>query len=135
MYVQHADWIHVAANRFADNRDGDLHVAGNVTNLIEYPQNPDITRPPRATLEGPAMARVGQTVRLDAAASSDPGGQPLHFRWDLGDGTVAETPGVKSAPPMKLTTPTEPAIGTSMIQRAIATATPWTTARIVRPRT
>jgi len=97
VYVQYADWIHVAANRFTDNRDGDLHVAGNVTNLVEYPQNPDITRPPRATLEGPAMARVGQTVRLDAAASSDPGGQPLHFRWDLGDGTVAETPGIEHA--------------------------------------
>jgi parallel beta-helix repeat protein len=91
VYMQHADWIDAAANTFAGNKDGDLHDAGNVTNLTVRPTTPRITRPPRAVLAGPSSGKVGQAVVLDASTSSDPGGNKLAFRWDVGDGTVVQT--------------------------------------------
>lgn len=50
----------------------------------------DITnRPPRADVRGPATARVGAQVVLDASRSSDPDGAVAQIRWDVGgDGTV-----------------------------------------------
>ncbi|MCY2991562.1 MAG: right-handed parallel beta-helix repeat-containing protein [Planctomycetota bacterium] len=89
VYVRFADWINVAANRYANNREGNLHNDGHVTNLTELPDNPAITKPPQAVLDGPVSAKVGERVTLNAAKSSDPNGRELHFRWDLGDGTSA----------------------------------------------
>jgi hypothetical protein len=63
IYVQHADWVDVAANVFGNNREGNLRNDGNVTNLTEYPDNPRITKPPQAVLDGPTgfgqQGRVG----------------------------------------------------------------------------
>jgi len=91
IYLQHADWVNMGSNVFKANKEADVHDAGGVTNLVRSVDQRKITRPPRAVLEGPAVARVGQQVALDAARSSDPDGNRLSFRWDLGDGaTVAE---------------------------------------------
>lgn len=93
IYLQHADWIDMAANIFENNQE-DVHNAGNVTHLTVHADPPQVHAPPRAALAGPAVGTVGREVRLDASASADPGGNPLAFRWDLGDGTVVHTPRV-----------------------------------------
>lgn len=104
IYMQHADWINIAANTFGGNSEGDVFTRGpvvgdpvvdgrdsdgNVTNVFKLPNNPKITRPPKAVLKGPASARVGQVVVLDASKSRDQAGNHLKYRWDLGDGTIA----------------------------------------------
>jgi parallel beta-helix repeat protein len=90
IYAQHADWLDLAANLFKDNKVENVHL-DNVTNVTRRPDNPKINQPPKAVVTGPAGARVGQSVVLDASASRDPAGNPLLFRWDLGDGTIART--------------------------------------------
>ncbi len=95
IYMQHADWVDVAANRFDENSVADLHNAGNVARLTVRPDKPNITERPVAKLVGPATAKVGQPVRWDASASRDPVGLSLVYRWDLGDGTESTRPDVE----------------------------------------
>jgi len=95
IYVQHADWIDMAGNVFKENAKGDVHQAGNVTNLVVHPAQEDVNRPPQAALAAPSSAKVGEKVVFDASRSSDPAGRALTFRWDLGDGTVEQAARVK----------------------------------------
>jgi parallel beta-helix repeat protein len=95
IYVRYADWIDMAANVFADNREGNLRNDGNVTNLTEHRQIPQINRPPKATLDGPLSASVGQSVVFDASRSIDPQRRALGYRWDLGDGRVSKEPRIE----------------------------------------
>jgi parallel beta-helix repeat protein len=97
VHARHADWIDLAANVYQNNRDGNLHQAGGTSHVTEHPDNPKIIKAPRAVLEGPSAARPGQPVVLDATRSTDPADNPLQFRWDLGDGTVADRPRVEHA--------------------------------------
>ncbi len=94
IYMEFADWIDMAANVCVDNRDSNLVVGGSGTNLTEWPDDPRITQPPRAALNGPSSGRVGQEIVWDAGGSADPAGRPLGFRWDLGDNTVVAGPRV-----------------------------------------
>jgi hypothetical protein len=87
IYAQHADWVDVAANVYKNNSAGDLHDAGNVTNLEEHADEPEIKLPPKAVLDGPSSARIGEKVTFHAKRSSDPDNRELKIRWDLGDGT------------------------------------------------
>lgn len=98
VYLKNADWIRVAANQARGNELGAIFTEGGVTNLINARErNDDGREPPKAVLAGPQAAMVGQRVVLDASGSSDPGGHKLSFRWDLGDGTIAETAKVEHA--------------------------------------
>ncbi len=97
LFVQHADWIDVGPNEFADNRDGDLHDAGGVTHLVRRAQDrpADANRRPPEVMVRPSSAGpwcTGEPVVLQAITT---GGADLACRWDLGDGTVAEGPRVE----------------------------------------
>jgi hypothetical protein len=62
-----------------------------------HPDNPQITRLPQIKLVAPTAGRpgepvpvkLGRQVVLDASGSTDPGGNPLSFRWDFTDGATA----------------------------------------------
>ncbi len=95
VYAQYADWVNIAANTFAGNSVGDVHLAEGVTNLIRLPEDSAVSQPPVAVLQGPSSAGLGRAVVWDASNSRDPQGRPLRFRWDLGDGSVATTPRVE----------------------------------------
>ena len=86
IYLQHADMLDLAGNRFAGNTAGDVFDAGDVTGLVRH--EPAAAEAPRAALEGPGRARRGRPVRFDARGSTAPGGEPLSFRWQI-DGTPA----------------------------------------------
>lgn len=92
IYAQHANWIDLAANVYKNNSAGDFHDAGNVTNLAEHPNQEGIKQPPKAILDGPSSAKIGESVTFDAGRSSDPGGNKVTFRWDLGEGTTVTGP-------------------------------------------
>lgn len=94
IYVQHADWVDVGPNLFAESTLADLFDAGGVTNLFRH-DDPSVQEPPSAVLAAPRETfRVGRRAAFDATGSRDPSGRPLRFRWDLGDGTVATEPRV-----------------------------------------
>lgn len=50
---------------------------------------------PRATMNVAGAGCAGQSVSFDANESADPEGQRLTYRWDFGDGTVAEGPAIQ----------------------------------------
>ena len=95
LFLQNADWIELAANRFRGNREADVKDNGGVTELTVHPRQSGVEQPPRAVLEGPARAEVGRPVIFDAGRSRDPQGRSLHFRWHLGDGQTADGPRVE----------------------------------------
>ncbi|MBN2559593.1 MAG: right-handed parallel beta-helix repeat-containing protein [Phycisphaerae bacterium] len=99
IYMRQADWVHLAGNVFRDNRVADVQNDGQVTNLVEFPDDPTVAAPPKAVCEGPLCGIVGRKVVLDASGSSDPRGRPLRFRWDLGDGTATREACVEHAFP------------------------------------
>jgi PKD repeat protein len=52
---------------------------------------------PIAVIDAPLTARVGENVRFDGSASSDPDGTISSFTWDLGDGSELFGPQVDHA--------------------------------------
>lgn len=88
IFVQHADWIRVAANDFKNNADGELFNAGDVTNLTTFNEPVTMLAPPKAMLAGPKAAKVGEKITLDASGSMDPSKRQLAYQWNLGDGTT-----------------------------------------------
>ena len=94
IYFENVDWIDLAANECTDNQESNLLVGGVASNLSIHPDNPRITRSPHANLVGPSSGVVGKEFVLDASASTDPDGNKLTFRWDLGDGTIVNQPRV-----------------------------------------
>jgi parallel beta-helix repeat protein len=98
IYVQHADWIDIGPNSFRDNRDADVFDAGDVTNLFRRDTPGPARAAPIVRIETDAAGpwRAGERVRLRAIGPAAPQAK-LHFRWDLGDGTVAEGTAVEHA--------------------------------------
>jgi parallel beta-helix repeat protein len=96
LYLQHADWIELAANRFTGNRDADVKEAGDVREMTVHSRQPGVERAPRAVLDGPTRAETGRAVVFDAGRSRDPRAHPLEYRWYLGDGRTADGPRVET---------------------------------------
>jgi parallel beta-helix repeat protein len=74
--------------------DSETNLLSDVTHLREGTLDPTARRAPRAELNGPVRAVVGEPARFDAGASRDFEGRTLHFRWTVagitGDQTVFE---------------------------------------------
>jgi parallel beta-helix repeat protein len=118
IYGQHADWITLSQNRFADNTAHDVYWDGNVQNVIELDKT--IEQPPRQTVElqpaefrtrirGPRVVRVGEeghwfaeiaAVNAAGAFENAPAANapatvlpsPAQFAWKAGDRTLHEGP-------------------------------------------
>ena len=102
IYMEFADWIDMAGNVMRKQPRRQHHQGRHASRTSRmHPDNPKITQPPKASA-GPAAvgsrpSKWAKTVVLDASGSSDPGGNPLTFRWDFDDGTTATGPRVTHA--------------------------------------
>jgi hypothetical protein len=92
VYLQYADWIDMAANRFAKNSVADVQDAGGVTRLTQRKIAGDLSKPPQAVLAGAPSSVVGKTVAFDGSASKGVDGEVLKYAWDFGDGTTSNLP-------------------------------------------
>jgi parallel beta-helix repeat protein len=71
--------------------DSGTNLLSDVTNLREGTLDPAARIAPRAELNGPVRAVVGEPVRFDAGASRDFEGRALHFRWTVA-GMIGDQP-------------------------------------------
>jgi parallel beta-helix repeat protein len=97
IYLQHAEMIDLAANRFGGNLEADVEQVENVRELITREGKAEGVNPPKAKLAGPNVARVGQTVEFDAGGSSDPAGGALAYRWHVAGSGAGTTASVRHA--------------------------------------
>jgi len=88
IWGEYGDWIRLANNIMQDNAQGN-HFE-QVTNLIEANDDPSVTSTPKAALDGPSVATVGERVTFDATRSVARGDRNLSFRWDLGNAVRSE---------------------------------------------
>ena len=95
IYAQYADWLTIGANTYRQNQQGDFFDAGGLTNVRQNTADAKDQQAPSVKLVGPDRAVVGESVKFDAAGNTDPTKQPLQYRWDLGDGTIASTAAVE----------------------------------------
>ena len=86
LYLKHADWIDLASNTIKGSREGDIKDDGDVTCMTIHPPDTEGLVAPRAVLEGPARALVGQPIAFDANRSEATSGRALLFQWRFGDG-------------------------------------------------
>ncbi|HXD86930.1 MAG TPA: right-handed parallel beta-helix repeat-containing protein [Urbifossiella sp.] len=92
VFAEYADWIDMGNNAFKSN-GFDVFTGPGVTNLTRHKADAAIKSPPAVTVTGPQVVPVGVKASFDSGHSKD----PLAFRWDLGDGTVATTAKVDHA--------------------------------------
>ena len=95
LFIQHANWLDLAANSIHNNRESDIKNNGDVTELTIRKEDAKNIGPPTAVLEGPERAVVGQAVVFDASRSKSPDDHPMKFRWHLGDGKLEEGARIK----------------------------------------
>jgi parallel beta-helix repeat protein len=83
IYLQHADMLDLAGNRFEQNSAANIYVVENVNGLIERADKGTNVAPPKAVLKGPELCKVGERVIYDASTSTDPAFLPLTYRWRI----------------------------------------------------
>ena len=83
VFLQHAQMLTLAANRFDRNQIADVWIEENVAEYIQRSDQATIEQPPHAELAGPQVVQVGQSATWDAAGSHDPNSLPLSFSWRI----------------------------------------------------
>lgn len=92
IYLKHANWIDIAGNEFSDNKLGDIKKDENVTNYFERTAALNDQAPCAIASVSTEKIYVNEPVLFDASSSHDPDRLPLHYRWDMGEGTIEESP-------------------------------------------
>lgn len=95
IYLKDAHWLYIAGNDLSDNDGEVIFEDSNVQNLIRREAKIEDKSPVARATISEKIVEVGQEVIFDASNSSDPEDGALHFRWELGDGSVAEESIVK----------------------------------------
>ncbi len=83
IYLEHAQWLHIAGNRFAGNAGDDVAFGPNVKE-VSILRDLALGPPPEAhAVMEPKHVRVGEPVLFSAAQSRSRSGRPLRFRWQV----------------------------------------------------
>ena len=101
IYLQNADWITLAENKFQNNKD-EVNDAGNVTRLTQKQSGLPKISQPFAKIRAPKVVKVGDKITLDSVGSEDLADLKLTREWMVENGPIsdketvelkAETPG------------------------------------------
>ena len=79
IYLQHAEFIDIAANEFDGNSLEDIHQGNNVAHTVVRKQGLFPGRPPQVVLNGPSVAIVGKATFFSAARRST----DVKYRWQI----------------------------------------------------
>ncbi len=84
IYLEHADFIDLAANEFDGNANEDIHEGENVTRLVKHPRILISGPRPKVVLAGPSVATVGKPIVFSASLQRPvTNRQNPHYRWQI----------------------------------------------------
>jgi len=91
IYLRDSKWMNIGGNIIKGNGGEEIYYGQNVSDIFVRTVAPGEQAPCARVKVSAHVIPLGAEVVFDALGSTDPEGRELTYRWELGDGTIAET--------------------------------------------